>query len=114
MAAAAYNFEIEQGATFSRTFTWKDDAGVAINITGYTARLQIRTAFESSSTILSLTSSSGITLGGSAGTIVVSVSATDTAALDPGSYVYDLELVNGATVTRLLAGYVEITPEVTR
>jgi hypothetical protein len=111
-----YDLEIKQGATFSLTATWKDSTGTAINLTGYTARMQVRSAYDSSTTIISLTSSSGITLGGSAGTIAITVSATTTAALTaPWSGVWDLELVSGGgVVTRLLEGIVSVTPEVSR
>ena len=111
-----YDLEIKQGATLSLTATWKDSSGTAVNLTGYTARLQVRATYDSSSTILSLTSASGITLGGAAGTISITASATVTAALTaPWSGVYDLELVSGGgEVTRLLEGAVTVSPEVSR
>jgi len=98
------------------TATWKDSAGTAVNLTGYTARLQVRATYDSSSTILSLTSAAGITLGGAAGTIAITASATTTAALTaPFSGVYDLELVSGGgEVTRLLEGTATVSPEVSR
>jgi len=111
-----YDLEIKQGATLSLTATWKDSTGTAVNLTGYTARLQVRATYDSSSTILSLTSASGITLGGAAGTIAITASATTTAALTaPWSGVYDLELVSGGgEVTRLLEGTATVSPEVSR
>lgn len=111
-----FNITINQGATFELTITWKDSAGTAINLTGYTARMQVRETYSSSSTIVSLTNGSGITLGGAAGTIAILISATTTAALTaPFSGVYDLELVSaGGVVTRLLQGAATVTPEVTR
>jgi hypothetical protein len=62
------------------------------------------------------TEDGGITLGGALGTILLEISAEDTAALSwRGNAVYDLELTpaNGAT-TRLLQGTVTFSPEVTR
>jgi len=111
-----YDLEIKQGATLSLTATWKDSAGTAVNLTGYTARLQVRATYDSSSTILSLTSAAGITLGGAAGTIAITASAATTAALTaPFSGVYDLELVSGGgEVTRLLEGTATVSPEVSR
>jgi len=111
-----YDLEIKQGATLSLTATWKDSAGTAVNLTGYTARLQVRATYDSSSTILSLTSAAGITLGGAAGTIAITASATTTAALTaPFSGVYDLELVSGGgEVTRLLEGTATVSPEASR
>jgi hypothetical protein len=116
MSASIYNINIEQGATFTRTITWKDSAGAAINLTGYTARMQIRERVESSTALVSLTSSSGITLGGAAGTVVITITATQTDALpNMKKGVYDLELVSaGGIVTRLLQGEVVVSPQVTR
>lgn len=111
----SFDLTINQGETFSLTVTWKDSAGTAINLTGYTARLQVRETYSSSSTVISLTSGSGITLGGAAGTIAIVISAATTAALTaPFSGVYDLELVNSTVVTRLLQGAAVVTPEVSR
>lgn len=113
----SYNLEINQGATLALVATWKDSAGTAVNLTGYTARLNVRETYSSASAILTLTTENGgITLGGSAGTITLSASATTTAALTaPFSGVYDLELVSGGgVVTRLLEGVATVSPEVTR
>jgi hypothetical protein len=106
---------IPQGATFSRVIRWKAD-GVNVNLAGYTARMQIRPAAASATTTLSLTTeNSRITLGGTTGTITISISATDTAAITAGRYVYDLELVSaGGIVTRLLQGIVTVSANVTR
>jgi hypothetical protein len=111
-----FNIDIKQGATFQLTITWKDSAGTAINLTNYTARAQARLTYDTAATIFSLTSSSGITLGGAAGTIAILISATTTAALAaPWSGVWDLELVSSAgIVTRLLEGTATVSPEVTR
>lgn len=114
MAAGSYSFLIEQGATFDLVLTWKID-DVLVNLTGYAARLQARTDVHSASTIFSLTSGSGITLGGALGTITIAQDATTTAALPDGTYVYDLELqASSGVVTRLVQGSVVISPEVTR
>lgn len=115
MPAGLYNITAEQGATFTRTITWNNSAGSPINLSGYTARMQVRSDYGSASPILTLTTeNSGITLGGALGTIILSASATTTAALVAGNYVYDLELVNGSVVTRLLQGGFVINAEVTR
>lgn len=106
---------IEQGATFTRTFTWLDENDDPYDITGYTARMQIRLKKESPSTIASLTTENGgVTITGASGIIAVTISASDTAAMDFKTAFYDLELINGSTVTRLLEGEVELDKEVTR
>jgi hypothetical protein len=115
MAATTYDILIEQGATYSQVITYKE-AGVAINLTGYTARMQVRATLESASTLVELTTAnSRIALGGTAGTITLTIAATDTAALTSGRGVYDLELVSGSgIVTRLLQGVATISRNVTR
>jgi hypothetical protein len=112
--AGSYNFTIEQGATFNLLMTWRID-NVPVNLTGYTARLQARIDVDETDTILSLTTGAGITLGGAAGTITLDQTATQTAVLPKGEYVYDLELQSsGGVVTRLLQGELNISAEVTR
>jgi len=115
MAAGTLDFTIEQGATFNLLLTWKIN-DTPVNLTGYTARLAARVDVEDTVVILSLTTSNGgITLGGSAGTISLDQTAVQTTALPAGTYVYDLELITGsATVTRLVQGELNISPEVTR
>ena len=115
MAATTYDLLIEQGATFSQLVTYKE-AGVAINLTGYTARMQVRSTLESATTVVELTTANvRIALGGAAGTITLTISAADTAALTAGRGVYDLELVSGSgIVTRLLQGVATISRNVTR
>jgi len=115
MAAGTLDFTIEQGATFNLLLTWKID-GTPVNITNWTARLAARVDVEDSEVILSLTTSNGgITLGGAAGTISLNQTATQTAVLPAGTYVYDLELISAVgVVTRLVQGELDISPEVTR
>jgi hypothetical protein len=115
MAATTYDLLIEQGATFSQVITYKDN-DVAVNLTGYAARMQVRATLESASTLVELTTAnSRIALGGAAGTITLTISAADTEALTSGRGVYDLELVSGSgIVTRLLQGVATISRNVTR
>lgn len=102
-----------QGASFDYTLTWKTN-GTAVNLTGYSARMQVRQTADATATVLSISNGSGITLGGTAGTVLLEASATTTAALTAGQYVYDLELVSGSYVTRLVEGNFVIYSEVTR
>ncbi len=108
--------DIHQGETVSLSCTYKDDDGNAVNLTGYTAALTIRPSADSDVALLSLTQVSGITLGGALGTIVVALTATQTAALTAGrpAAVFDLEITSGATVTPLLKGTLNVYRGVTR
>ncbi len=113
--AGTHDIVCDQGATFSRVFTWQDSTGLPVNLTGYTARMQVRATIDSASTLLSLTTENGgISLGGTAGTVTITASATQTAAVAAGCYVYDIELVIGSTVVRLVQGQFTVDGEVTR
>ena len=115
--AGLYNIIADQGATFSRTITWTDSARNAINVTGYTARMQVRATLESAQTVLELTTgNSKISLGGILGTVTLTVSAADMANVSADKYVYDLELIAPTTgvVNRLVQGNFVVRGEVTR
>jgi hypothetical protein len=107
-----YNIQAYAGATFDRSFSIQV-GGTALNLTGFTSAMQVRSAADASSALISLTSGSGITLGGTAGTIDVLISASQM-NVDAGSYSYDLELVNGAVVYRVLQGAFNVSGNVTR
>ena len=116
MTAGIYNATIDQGATWSVTVTYEDSAGAPINLTGYTAAMQIRQQYSSDVADLTLTTSNGgISITGLTGTVVVNITDEQTGALDEGYYVYDLELTStGGQVTRLIQGQLTVAPEVTR
>jgi hypothetical protein len=110
---AIYNIKAYQGATFDLNLTWAI-GGTAVDLTNYTAAMQVRENPRSSATVLSLASGSGITLGGTAGTIAINVTASTMGSATPGNYVYDLELNSGGQVTRLIQGGFAISAEVTK
>ena len=113
--AGTYNMTMDQGATLSQQWTYKDSDGALIDLTGYTARMQVRDDFTTDATVLDLTTETGgLTLGGAAGTIDLLVSATASAAVGARQYVYDVELVTGSTVERLVMGTFTVRSEVTR
>jgi hypothetical protein len=111
MSAGTYNFTFEQGATFSRQLTVQDN-GSAMDLTNYSARMQLRSSVES--TTVALTVTCAIT-NASSGILTVSNTATQTMGVDAGIYVYDLEIESSAgVVTRLMQGTATITANVTR
>jgi len=108
--AGSYDFYIEQGATFSVTFTWRDATGALVDLTDYTAMLQIRQAIEDEDPVVDLSHANGITLGGALGTIAVTISASATEELELDQYIYDLKLTDADGVaTRLLEGIVYVS-----
>lgn len=111
--AGRYNITAYQGATYDLSLTWSTN-GTATDLTNYSAAMQVRVTPAATATIVSLASGTGITLGGTAGTIAINVDAETMAAVDPGQYVYDLELDSGGAVYRLLQGTFQVEAEVTK
>jgi hypothetical protein len=110
---ATYNIEAYQGATYTLNMTYKIDNAL-VDLTGYTAAMQVRDTPQSPIAVLSLTSGEEIILGGALGTIAITVPATDMAAVIADNYQYDLELNSGGQVTRIIRGRFTVIPEVTR
>lgn len=116
MSAGTYNITIEQGATFTLRIQWLDPNDDPIDLTGYSARMQIRPYAESDQVFLTIDTDSngGITIE-SDWEISIEIPATETETLNQYCGVYDLELESiTGVVTRLLQGKVTISPEVTR
>ncbi len=108
---------IYQGATFTQQVTWTAGQPAApVDLTGCTARAQIRAEIEAPGVLLELTTENGrIELGGATGTVTIKITAADTAEITWTEGVYDLEVVFAdGGVRRLLAGGVAVSPEVTR
>ena len=117
MPAAKLKLSIDQGATFTKTVTWKTGKPSApVDLTDCSARMQVRENIDSEDVLLSLSTTDGrITLGGAAGTVALRVDADDTADITWKAGVYDLEIqFADGTVRRLFAGSVSVSPEVTR
>ena len=116
--AGLYNIVADQGSTLARTIVWRDPAKKPILLRGYTARMKVRLASNSSEVILKLTTENdGITLGESNGHINLYVSDETMATISEGKYLYDLELVAPSSnlyVYKILRGNFVVRPEVTR
>lgn len=115
MPAVKKKLLIEQRAAFKLNLTWKDAKNKPVNLTGWTARLQVRPEFGSSTVLLDASTDNGrITLGGVAGTIAVVVSDEVTKDLAFESAVYDLKMTppDGESI-RLIEGTVALSPGVT-
>ena len=112
--AGSYDWIADKGATTSRVFTWYVDETktTKVNLTGYTAKMQVR-AKPGSTLIVELSTTNGrIVLGGAAGTITCTIPAADM-NMTADLYQYDLELTNGTVVTRLVQGSFEVRDEIT-
>lgn len=105
------NLYIDQGTTFSATVQVFDELGDPYNLSGFTPSAQIRRNYNTNT--ISATFSSNI-ISSSNGTISLSLTATETANLKYGRYVYDVEISSGAIILRPVEGIVTVYPQVTR
>lgn len=113
--AQTYNTVIDQGADWFLNVTWEDVNDDPINVTGYTAALQLRTSPLARTYVLSLnTSNGGITVTGATGLFAIHATALQTADIAPGKYSYDLEINSGSIITRLIQGTIEVSANTTR
>ena len=126
MPAANHPLFIETGETFDKTLTWyqanpdpvlakQGVPGPPVNLTSYTAKMQIR-KMPSDDLIVELTTENGkIELGGSAGTIRLLLTKDETAAFDPTPLgYYSLILYASGTEKHLLEGSFRIKGDATR
>lgn len=120
MAAFKENLVIEQGATFDKVWKWTVGSGAhktAVDLTGCTARMQIREDVGSLNILHEMTTENGgLALGGVAGTVSLYISDVNTAGFQFIKGVYDIEIVQVplSRVRRLVQGTVKISPNVTR
>lgn len=106
---------MDQGSVFSVALVYTDSSNVPINLTGFTAKMQLRQNYNSTDADLTLATATGeIVIVGATGSITVSATAVQTAALSPGFYVYDLELTSGTNISRLIQGQVTVAEQVTQ
>ena len=112
MSAANHDLVIDQGTSFVLDITIKE-GGTVKNLTGYSARAQMRSTKTASSVAGSFTCSIPTP---SNGVVKMELTPSTSSAMAAGSYFYDLEIHTSgdAIVKRIIEGQVTLTQEVTR
>ena len=113
MATAILNFNDDdfvacnQGSEFSASLTWNDGAGNPIDLSPYTALMQVRKdAYEK--LIVELSTTNGYITMSSEGVITFDIPFSVTSCLPAGSFLYDFKLydTNGIPSTILRGEFV--------
>ena len=108
-AANTYELRFNKTESLNLSLAYLEDDGTTpINLTGFTASFVVKDK-PGGSTVATLTSGSGITLGGTAGTIVINRTPSQTTAwkLDRGAY--ELTVTSsGGDARVLLQGSIEL------
>jgi len=100
------NFNIVQGDSFPLIIVYKDSSGSAINLTGYSAKMEVRD--KPGGKILCATASigDGITItSASTGTIDILLSSTKTSNFTIPKAAYQFNITSSSTTTTLLYGW---------
>ena len=106
--AAVHNLYIDQGADFSAEVGVYDDNNSAWDLTGYTGVAKIKKSYSS-------TTSTDFTVTiVTTGTVTLKLSATTTASMSEGRYLYDVVITSPTNKkTRVIEGIVTVNPGVT-
>lgn len=113
--AISINYDMDQGADFSFLVYVAGADGLPVDVSqGFSANSQMRRFYTSTQyyTLNTSTSLEDVEIG----YILVYLSASETAAIKAGNYVYDVELASddGQSTLRLQQGTITVYPEVTR
>ena len=112
MAAGYTELFLEQGTTFQSSITLDGTSGEPYDLTGFVAKSQIKKSYYSTTPKSEFVVA--INQPPTTGIIILNLSATETANIAPGRYVYDVVIKdNPGTVTRVLEGIVNVSPKVT-
>jgi hypothetical protein len=110
------NFEVDQNTTFTFEVQYTlEDEVTPINLTGATAKMQVRDTKGGSKLAFTLTSpSGGIIINGSTGTLTIKMTPTQTNKLFYPKSAYDIMVVdsNGNKI-KLLEGFMTLSRSVT-
>jgi hypothetical protein len=110
--ATISNLFVDQDADFTTTVTVNDSTGSALDLTNYTALGMIRKTYQSST---ATTFTSSFVSPRTTGQITISLTDTQTSALESGRYVYDLVITDASgNKTRVVEGIATVNPSVSR
>jgi len=116
MVATKQDVAFEQGAKFEFTIQARNPDKTPMNLSGYSARMQVRPTVDSVDILVSATSAGGeIVINGPVGIIAVTIGSDVTTAYTWTVGHYDLEVfTTAANVIRIAEGFTALKKEVTR
>jgi len=107
--ATVQNLVIDQGTTFSFTFSIQNADGTDKDLSDYSVASQIRKSYYTNTKVDVTTDTIPLE-----GEVTISLTAEETSNIKAGRYVYDVEINSSFETLRVLEGIVTVTPEVTR
>lgn len=112
--AGPHSLTLTQGQAWTETLTIKNSLGAAVDLTGYTAKAQIRPSPQSATVLAEITCTFAVDR--TTGVIVISLTGTQTAAMPANSAsVWDMFITDtSGNSLRILQGQVTTIARVTR
>lgn len=109
------NLRIDQGSRLRFTFRVLDNGSPA-DLSGYTARMQIRASVSSTDVLAEYTTANNmLVISPGDSTVTITVPSSETEDYNWTTGVYDLEIVSGSNdAIRISEGWVKVSPQVTR
>jgi hypothetical protein len=113
--AGQKNFEVDQNATFSFIVEYKDNNGLPIDLTGSTAKMQVRDLKGGDKLAFTLTSpSGGIVITPLLGKLTIKMTPTQTSKLFYPKSSYDVMLTDSnSNKIKIVEGFLTLSRSVT-
>lgn len=114
--ATELNLTIDQGSPFTKRIRILNENGSNYDLTGHTAKMQLRQYVGNPDVSLELTTeNSFLVIDIAANSVDIVISHLATSTLTYSTYVYDLEIINPQGVPkRVIQGSISVSFEVTR
>ena len=110
--ATISNLFIDAGSAFTNIISLSASNGLPLNLTGYTVKSQIRKSYTST---ISHTFAASVYSTATLGKVKLELTATQTEAITPGRWLYDVEITSsGGVKTRVIEGIITVTPQITQ
>lgn len=118
--AQGVHLSAQQGATWRLAVAWTTGIpATAVNITGWSARMQVRHTCADDDLIgplIDISDGNGLTVDGPAGTVTAVIDPVTTAGISDGEYVWEMTVGGGGATDRvsLATGILSVTPQIER
>jgi hypothetical protein len=109
--ATISNLFVDAGSSYSNIITVASSTGAPLNLAGYTVKSQLRKSYQSSVAY----NFNASVLNAQAGQVRLELTPTQSEAIPPGRYLYDVEITSPTSSrTRVVEGVVTVTPQITQ
>lgn len=109
--ATISNLFVDAGSDYSNIITVSASNGMALDLSNYTVKSQMRKSY-SSTVAYAFTAS---IYNATTGKVRLQLTAAQSEAIPPGRWLYDVEITSASgTKTRVVEGIVTVTPQITQ